>query len=355
MKIYSFPLLAAGDTVALVTSSGSAASNYPHVVEVAMQRMRDEFELCPILSKHAMSPSISMQQRADDLHDSFQRDEVKAVFSMIGGDCQTAMIPFLRDEIFLQNPKPFFGFSDNTNFSAYLYGLGIPSFYGGAVLTQFGMSYSMHSETVAGLRWALFEDVWFELIPSREFTEDEIDWGDRKQFGKRRLHLENEDLWFHGNRGVEGRLWGGCIESLADILEIRGRFPPVDSVANGILALESSEELPEVWRVEEFLENLGRQGYLDKTVAIAHARPKAAFLGIPEDPVKRRQYRKEQREAIAKVGQKYNPRIVVVSNLDFGHTDPQYPLPIGGFMRIDPNSRKVWVHKAGMVSREFAD
>lgn len=299
MKLNSLPVLDTGDIVALVTSSGCAAGSYPHVVHVAMQRMRDDFDLCPILSKHAMAPSITMQQRADDLHDVFQRKEVRAVFSMIGGNCQTEMIPFLSDQIFLQNPKPFFGFSDNTNFSNYLFGLGIPSFYGGAVLTQFGMSDSMHSETVAGLRWALFGDGWFELTASKEFTEDEIDWGDQEQFGRRRIHLKNEDLWFLGDRSAEGKLWGGCIESLSDLLEIAGRFPPIDCVADGILALESSEELPEVQQVEEFLEKLGRLGYLDKTLAIAHASPKASFLGIPEDLSKRKRYREEQREAIA--------------------------------------------------------
>lgn len=350
VKFHSIPVLDIGDTVALVTSSGCAAGNYPHVVLVALQRMRDEFDLCPMLSKHAMAPSMTMQQRADDLHDVFQREEVRAVFSMIGGNCQTEMIPFLSDQIFLQNPKSFFGFSNNTNFSNYLFGLGIPSFYGGAVLTQFGMSDSMHSETGAGLRWALYGDGWFELTPTREFTEDEIDWGDQEQFGRRRIHLENEALWFLGDRSAEGRIWGGCIESLADILEIAGRFPPIDCVADGILALESSEELPEVQRVEEFLEKLGRLGYLEKTLAIAHARPKAAFLGIPADLSQRKRYRKAQRDAIVKVAVKYNPHIVVVSNLDFGHTDPQYPLPIGGFMRIDSSSQKVWVHKTGTVS-----
>ncbi len=39
----------------------------------------------------------------------------------------------------------------------------------------------------------------------------------------------------------------------------------------------------------------------------------------------------------------YNPSIPIVQNLDFGHTDPQVPMPYGGRARIDPSAQRVFV------------
>jgi muramoyltetrapeptide carboxypeptidase LdcA involved in peptidoglycan recycling len=49
------------------------------------------------------------------------------------------MIRLLNPGVFTANPKPFFGFSDNTHVHNFLWRLGVPSYYGGSVMTQIAL------------------------------------------------------------------------------------------------------------------------------------------------------------------------------------------------------------------------
>jgi muramoyltetrapeptide carboxypeptidase LdcA involved in peptidoglycan recycling len=40
-------------------------------------------------------------------------------------------------ELIRANPKPFFGYSDNTNLHMFLFNLGVVSYHGSAVITKF--------------------------------------------------------------------------------------------------------------------------------------------------------------------------------------------------------------------------
>jgi hypothetical protein len=51
----------------------------------------------------------------------------------IGGDDQITVLPYLDPDLLHDNPKPFFGYSDNTNLLAYLWNLGVVSYHGGSV------------------------------------------------------------------------------------------------------------------------------------------------------------------------------------------------------------------------------
>jgi len=39
----------------------------------------------------------------------------------------------------------------------------------------------------------------------------------------------------------------------------------------------------------------------------------------------------------------YHPQALVVFNMDFGHTDPQFVIPSGGRMRIDGVEKRMYV------------
>ena len=39
----------------------------------------------------------------------------------------------------------------------------------------------------------------------------------------------------------------------------------------------------------------------------------------------------------------YNPSVTVVQNLDFGHTDPQIPIPYGMTAKINLTEKKIFV------------
>lgn len=344
MRFIRHKRLQVGDRVSLLTTSSSVAAHLPHVVDLAVHRMRADFGLEPVVGRNALNPHITLMQRAEDLHESFADSSIKAVFAMTGGMEQIHLIPLLDPLIFKDNTKLFFGFSDNTNLTNFLFGLGIPSLYGGSVLTQFGMPHNMHKETVDGLKWALFGDGWFTLQRALEFTEDERDWTDPIHLNLPRKHLPNRPVRIIGEMAVEGPLWGGCLESLHDIFLMPDRCPDSNALEGSVLFLETSQELPSHAFVERFLIRLGALGVLSKLKAIALGRPKAAFLGEPHDLQVRAQYRQEQEETLLRICSSYNSKLTFALNLDFGHTDPQYPLPCGGLMRIDCAAQRVCVH-----------
>ena len=57
----------------------------------------------------------SAKERADDIHEMFLDDEVKAVISTIGGDHSNQILKYLDFEIIKNNPKIFMGYSDISN------------------------------------------------------------------------------------------------------------------------------------------------------------------------------------------------------------------------------------------------
>jgi len=58
----------------------------------------------------------SAEERSADLVAAFEDSDIKAVIATIGGDDQVTYIMNLPSEPFVNNPKPFFGYSDNSHF-----------------------------------------------------------------------------------------------------------------------------------------------------------------------------------------------------------------------------------------------
>jgi|GEM_PF-3883930 len=58
-------------------------------------------------------------------------------------------------------------------------------------------------------------------------------------------------------------------------------------------------------------------------------------------PEAQREYRADQRSEILSMLDRYNPDATAVFDLDFGHTNPTAPIPIGGRVEIDPASESI--------------
>lgn len=70
-------------------------------------------------------------------------------------------------------------------------------------------------------------------------------------------------------------------------------------------------------------------------------RPPARSHVTDQPPDRRERYRADQREAITGVFERYNPDVPIVFDLDFGHTWPTTPIPIGGRVEIDPRRETI--------------
>ena len=83
-------------------------------------KLFEKFGLNPVELPHAKDPNATHQQKMDDLIQAFSDPTIKAVITTIGGDHQIEYVHKLPAEPFRDNPKPFFGYSDNTHFSNFL-------------------------------------------------------------------------------------------------------------------------------------------------------------------------------------------------------------------------------------------
>jgi muramoyltetrapeptide carboxypeptidase LdcA involved in peptidoglycan recycling len=63
----------------------------------------------------------------------------------------------------------------------------------------------------------------------------------------------------------------------------------------------------------------------------------------PNGADERAAFRADQREAVLRALETYNPDAIAVFGVDFGHTDPQWILPYGGTMRVDGPARSIHV------------
>ncbi|HTY39564.1 MAG TPA: LD-carboxypeptidase, partial [Candidatus Paceibacterota bacterium] len=139
MNFVSLNKLKKGDKVAILSPSFAAPGKWPRVYELGLKRLRETFELEPVEFPATKKLGASKEDRSKDLIDAFENKEIKAVIASLGGDDQITYIKNLPASPFINNPKPFFGFSDNTHFENFLWLNGIPSYYGGSLFTEFAM------------------------------------------------------------------------------------------------------------------------------------------------------------------------------------------------------------------------
>jgi muramoyltetrapeptide carboxypeptidase LdcA involved in peptidoglycan recycling len=228
------------------------------------------------------------------------------------------------------------GYSDCTNLHLFLWNLGIISYYGGAVMTQFAMGGGMQEYTINSIKKALFEPSIGEVHSASEWSDADLDWGDPQNLDKVRTLYPSEGWHWHNNKNqvIRGQLWGGCLEVLDLHLSVRRYLPNFDQLVGTILFIETSEELPSEGFVYSFIAALAELGVLAKFKAILMGYPKAQFCG-KQPPEGREAFILNQRNAVKSALKDYKFSIPVVFNLNFEHTDPQIIIPNGGYVSID--------------------
>ncbi len=331
-----------GDKIAIVSPSFAAPGKFPAVYELGLQRLREVFHLEPVEFPTTKQLGASTEDRTTDLIAAFENPEIKAVITTIGGDDQVTYIKDLPSDPFTKNPKPFFGYSDNTHFMNFLWLHSIPSYYGGSIMTQFAMQGEMDEYTTKYLKQAFFESGEIELQPSEAFNDIGLDWSDENNLSKRRIYEKNDGWQWDGSEHATGVTWGGCLESIDKMFRHGIQIPSLEEFQNIILLTETSEEIPSHEYVSQIYKELGERGILERVQGILVGRPKAWEFDNQQTQEQRKVYREKQQEIILKTVRAYNANIPVVQNLDFGHTDPQIPMPYGRLVRIDAVAKKVF-------------
>jgi muramoyltetrapeptide carboxypeptidase LdcA involved in peptidoglycan recycling len=72
-------------------------------------------------------------------------------------------------------------------------------------------------------------------------------------------------------------------------------------------------------------------------------RAKAWTTQRPLDLEAKRAFRRSQQDAVRRAFERYGQNPLIVFDVDFGHTEPQFVIPTGGLVRVDGIAREITV------------
>lgn len=356
--------LHSGDRVALVSlSSGVMGEDFAaHEYQRGQQRLR-ALGLVPVTMPNALKGidylAAHPEARAADLKQAFTDTSIAGIFCAIGGIETYRLAPYLLDDpAFIaavkDHPKLFTGFSDTTVDHLMLYRLGLITYYGPNVLNDLAeldqhlLPYTQHT-----LMHYLENTATTPIISSPIWYEERTDFSPAALDTPRVSHPETRGYQIlRGHGSINGRLLGGCIDSLNSLL-VDAQYPdePVIAAKYGllpapatwrdkILFLETSEEQPTPTAYRAMLEHLKQAGILDNVRAI--------ITGKPQDE---RYYDDYCQAILAATADQQTP---IMANLNFGHAYPRTALPYGLTAQLDLDASTLTVTEpffAGKVTR----
>ncbi len=324
-----------GDTVGIVTPSWAGPHVFPKVYELGVKNLQELFglEVKEFSTTRAYERYIRThpQARAIDINEAFADPEVKGIISSVGGDDSIRILPYLDLDVITSNPKIMMGFSDTTTLLTWLNQNDLVTFYGPSVMAGFSQMRSMPSQEVEHIRDVLFEGKTLDYFAFPTWSEGYPQWKEDRNLGKINPSKMGRGWhWLQGESPATGRLFGGCFE----VLEMmKGtRYWPDESFWNGrILFLETSENVPGIEEVVRGLRNYGIQGALEAISALLIGRLRG-YSQVNK--------RKLEGAVVETVREEFGrSELPIVANLDFGHTDPQLILPLGGKVEVNPSER----------------
>jgi muramoyltetrapeptide carboxypeptidase LdcA involved in peptidoglycan recycling len=331
-----------GDGIGIISPSWGGPAVFPHRLDAGIRQI-EGLGYHAITAPHARNQhgyiSDTAENRAADIHALFADSNIKAIIAAIGGDHSCHLLPLLDFDLIRRNPKIFMGYSDVTVLNVALYqAVGLITFNGPAVMTDFGEQPAMLPYTLHWMQQVLCRaQPVGKIEPAEAWTEEFQDW-EHKEDMKRARNLTPSPGWTWVKPGyAEGRLIGGCLESLQ---HLRGtRFWP--DWSDAIFFFETSEEKPSPETIDGILMDYENMGVFDKLKGMLVGRPMKY-----NDQEKR-----ALREVLLERTKQYD--FPIISDMDFGHTAPQIILPVGCRAKIDTHNRRFSMIEAAVSDENF--
>lgn len=330
------PALHEGDAVALVAPSRPIASD-------RVERLRDRLDRHFVLdlsvfgdvSGDAPAPPAA---RAEALVRAYRDDATAAVMAATGGDDQLRVLAHLDGRLGGDTVagKRFYGYSDNDNLRLWLWNRGVVSF-GVQAHPDLVVGEGLHPYTARYLSRALFEESLGEVVPPDSWTDGWYDFSDDTDDRDWRA----ADQWeWQGSQTVSGPVWGGCLSILEWQLMAGRWLPEPERLDGAVLAVEPSETMPVARRFRYLLRSLGERGWLERFDGVLIGRPCGGTPTV-DRVTEYESYRDAVQEAVREPLSAYNPEATVAFDVDFGHTQPRFPLPLGATATMEPGSGRL--------------
>lgn len=341
-----------GDKVAIVSLSRGLLGEpfIAHELELGVKRI-EELGLVPVIMPNALKGMEYLEKhpedRASDLKEAFKDDSIKGIITAIGGDDTFKIVPYLMEdkefiELVKTKPKIFMGFSDTTNNHLLLNKLGLSTFYGPALITDFAeLDTEMLPYTKEYIE-KLFNVEPYEIKSSPIWYEQRTDFSKDAVDTPRIAHKETHGFETLNGKGiVTGKLYGGCIESIYDmftgerypeekeVYEKYQVFASLDELKEKVLFIETCEEKMKPETLERDLLEFKNRNILSSV--------KGIIVGKPMDET----YYDEYKEVYKKVFNDLDTPVLY--NVNFGHATPRCILPYDREVEVDYNNKKILI------------
>lgn len=324
-----------GDKVAIVSPSWGGPSLFPAIYENGLKELKKMGLETVEYPTARMSNDIlynSPELRAKDINDAFKNKEITAIWCSIGGEDSIRILKHLDLEAIKNNPKIIIGYSDSTTFLSVINQLGLVTFHGPSIMAGLSQLKELGKGAKQNIVDILFNNhSTYEYKPFNNYYNGYPDWAIEDNLGKLNSPLKNKGFTFLQGDGIaEGELFGGCVE-IFEFLKGTKYYPKEEFWTGKILFFETSECKPTSEQIKWILRNYAVQGVFDKISALLFGRA--------------RDYTKEEtcelnNTIIQVINKEFGYKdLTVVTNMDFGHTDPQWVLPLGIKAQIDHNKK----------------
>ncbi len=321
-------------------SSGVLGEKFvSHEVEIGLDRLREygiDVKFMENSKKGIEFLNENPKARAKDLISAFEDDSIDMILCAIGGDDTYRLLPYLFEDDILKKvvkQKVFLGFSDTTINHFMLNKLGIKTFYGQAFLTDVcELDSDMLSYSKKYFEELVNTGSISEIRPSDVWYEERTDFSE-KAIGTSTKSYSNEGFeLLRGNPVFEGKILGGCIESIFQIIgdensnsvelcKRYGIFPDIEDWKGKILLLETSEEKSDPLHYREMIIKLREYGLFDVVSGV--------IVGKPQDEVYYEEYRNILLEEIL------DENLPIVYNINVGHAKPRCIVPFEVDAKVD--------------------
>jgi len=228
-------------------------------------------------------------QRATDLNNMFSDKEVKAIFTVKGGEMANGILPYIDFENIKNNPKIFLGFSDNTVLLL--------------AINKMTELITFHCQ----------DYIWFGKDDVTDYDKNEIV---DKLFNvnKTIIPFEKREFYNFKDEVLEGKIYGTNIKGL---LKLAGT-PYMPELKESILFLEDFHLDIIQWNY--MLEQISQMSVLNKAIVFGY--------------IYQLQYAEDNKYDVVEELRKINVDIPVVKTNDFGHIHGNSIIPIGANVRI---------------------
>lgn len=240
------------------------------------------------------------EERAKDLNDMFNDKEVKAIFTVKGGDMVNGILPYIDFANIKNNPKIFLGMSDITVLLC-------------AINKMTGLI-TFHCQ----------DYIWFGKDKVTDYDKNEIK---DKLFNGNNVLIPYKERQFidFGNKEITGKIYGTNVRCL---LKLVGT-PYMPNLENAVLFLEGLHSDIIQWNA--MLEQYNQMNAFNKAVVFGY--------------IYQLQHIEENKYSIVEELRKINSNVPIVKTNDFGHIHGNSIIPIGADVTINANEKSIIVSK----------